>query len=326
MRIASLLPAATEWVCAFGAADQLVARSHECDFPPGSLGEVAVVTKATYATDSPTDASADSRAIDKAVREQLERGLSLYDVDVERLRALRPDLVLTQTQCEVCAVSRQQLEAHLATWGADAGRQGPQLFSLAPATLKEVFDTGLALGRATGRLEAAMPFLGEHEKRLRALREEMGLPKQTDSQAGPTVACIEWMDPLMTAGHWTPDLAEQAGGRAVLSEKGVRSRPITWDDLREADPDVLAVMPCGFALEDTIRDLDALIQRPGFGELRAVREGRLFLFDGNAYFNRPGPRLYRSAELLAAALHPERARPFVEPEPGEMRRLSEVAA
>ena len=323
MRVASLLPAATEWVAAFGAADQLVARSHECDFPPG-LGDVPVVTEATYAeaeyAEADGDSASRSRAIDEAVRGPLQEGLSLYDVDLERLRALRPDLVLTQAQCEVCAVSLGQLEEALADEQMSESAS-PRLLSLSPTTLKDAFDAGLKVGRALGQFQAAMSVIADGENRLRALRETLGLDEQTDETARPTVACIEWIDPLMTAGHWTPDLVRHAGGRAMLSETGARSRRVEWSALREADPDVLAVMPCGFDLENTAAELSGLTERPGWGDLRAVGNGRVVLFDGNAYFNRPGPRLYRSAELLAAALHPERARSFAAPEPDEMRAL-----
>lgn len=321
MRIASLLPAATEWVDAVGAADGLVARSHECDYPPGVVEDVPIVTKATAAA----AAEASSKAIDTAVREQLQAGLSLYEIDLQRLRSLRPDLVLTQDQCEVCAVSRSQLESELAAWSEEDGGSPPRLLSLAPRTLKQVLDAGLAVGRAIGRLEEAMSFLAEKEKELQVLREKVGAVKRADLDEAPTVACIEWLDPLMTAGHWTPDLVEQAGGRPVLSESGARSQTVEWERLRQADPDVLAVMPCGFSLKDTLRDLQALTGRPGWSTLRAVREERVFLFDGNAYFNRPGPRLYRSAALLAAALHPSKAAAFVAPEPEEMLPLGEVA-
>jgi iron complex transport system substrate-binding protein len=316
MRIASLLPATTEWVCAFGAAGDLVARSHECHGPPG-LDDVPVVTEATY--DAP---GADSRAIDDAVRARLDAGLSLYDVRTERLRALRPDVILTQTQCEVCAVSRAQLDEALAGW---SDGEAPRLFSLAPATLKDVFEAGLAVGRAIGRAEAAVSFLAEKEKQLRALREHLP-DADAETATRPTVACVEWLDPLMTAGHWTPGLARQAGGRAALGEEGERSQTVAWEDLRAADPDVLAVMPCGFSLEETRGELSALTGRPGFAELSAAREGRVYLFDGNAHFNRPGPRLYRSAELLAVALWPERADGFADPKPREMQRLADAVA
>ena len=296
MRIVSLLPAATEWVCAFGASEDLLGRSHECDFPP-SVRRLPILTHAAFDADE-----GDSSGIDTAVRRRLREGLSLYAVDLERLRALRPDLVLTQAQCAVCAVDAPRLEAALADW--TDGR--PRLFSMAPMTFKEVLNTALRLGREIGRTEAAMRVVAEGERRLRMLRERLGIPRSADPATLPTVACIEWMEPVMTAGHWMPDVAERAGGRAVLADAGAPSRCVAWDDLRAADPDVIAVMPCGFPLERTRRDLRLLTSKPGWASLRAVRNGRVFLFDGNAYFNRPGPRLYRAAELLAAALHPER--------------------
>ncbi len=293
MRIVSLLPAATEWVCAFGGEAALVGRSHECDTPP-SVQSLPAVTRPTYA------GAGDSAAIDEAVQAQLRQGLSLYDVDLERLRALEPDLILTQAQCEVCAVSLPQLEAMLADWSGAA----PELFSMEPMTLKEVLDAALRLGRKIGRAEAAMRFLAEKERRLKELRDRIGVDRRTDPETLPTVACVEWMEPLMTAGHWMPDVVDMAGGRAVLAEKGKPSRTVDWADVRAADPEVLALMPCGFTIEETTRDLHYLTERDGWRELRAVRKGRVVLFDGNAYFNRPGPRLYRSIELLATALHP----------------------
>lgn len=312
MRIASLLPAATEWVCAFGGQDDLVARSHECDAPP-SVQSVPAVTQPAYPEKE------GSAAINEAVQTTLQDGLSLYDVDLERLRRQRPDLIITQAQCEVCAVSLPQLEEALEGW-ADSR---PTLFSLEPMTLKEVFDAGLRIGRAIGRLQAAMSWLGEAEKRLRLWQSEVGLEQREDPAPYPTVACIEWMDPLMTAGHWMPDVAEQAGGRALLAEKGKPSRRIAWEALQEADPDVLAIMPCGFTLAETLRDLGSLTERPGWNQLRAVQHDRVFVFDGNAFFNRPGPRLYRSIELLAAALRPEEMPEELAPKEQEMIALTD---
>lgn len=294
MRIVSLLPAATEWVCAFGGEGDLVGRSHECD-TPASVQALPAVTRPTY------EGSGDSAAIDAAVQEQLQAGLSLYEVDLERLRTLEPDLILTQAQCEVCAVSLPQLEATLADWSSGA----PEIFSMEPMTLKEVLDTALRLGRAIGRADAAMPFIARKERLLKQLRDRIGVDRRTDPETLPAVACIEWMEPLMTAGHWMPDVVDMAGGRAVLAEKGKPSRTVDWAELRDADPDVLALMPCGFTLEETTRDLHYLTDREGWSDLRAVRTGRVVLFDGDAYFNRPGPRLYRSIALLASALHPD---------------------
>lgn len=301
MRIVSLLPAATEWICAFGGTDALVGRSHECDFPP-DVQDVPVVTEATY------DAEADSAAIDEAVQEQLNEGLSLYEVDLERLRALDPDLVVTQDQCEVCAVSLPELEAQLRTLSEWTGRS-PDLISMQPQTLKEVLDEALRLARVMDRFEAGMEVIGNLETGLKVLRDQIGVDRSTNPQSLPAVACVEWLEPLMVAGHWMPDVVEMAGGRAVLGSEGEPSEPVEWNDLRDADPDLLALMPCGFSIEETRRDLPYLTDRVGWAELSAVQDHRVALFDGSAYFNRPGPRLYRAIELLAATLYPDRIDP-----------------
>ncbi|MFP4229215.1 MAG: cobalamin-binding protein [Salinivenus sp.] len=293
MRIVSLLPAATEWICEFGGSDELVGRSHECDYP-AAVQDVPVVTEPTY------DSGGDSAAIHEAVQGQLQKGISLYQVDLDRIKALDPDLIVTQDQCEVCAVSLPELKADLGDW------VGPEveLVSMRPQTLKEVLDEALRLGRAMDRLEEAMQTLGNLETGLRTLRNQIGVNRDTNPQSLPSVACIEWLEPLMVAGHWMPDVVEMAGGRAVLTEPGTPSRRIDWAELQEVDPDLIAVMPCGFSLQETQRDLHYLTEREGWTELSAVQDERVGLFDGNAYFNRPGPRLYRAIEVLASFLYP----------------------
>ena len=293
MRIVSLLPAATEWICAFGQADALVGRSHECDYPP-AVQDRPVVTAPTY------ESEGDSAAIDQAVQAKVQEGLSLYDVDLERLRALEPDLVVTQDQCDVCAVSRPELEAQLAEWTGGA----PELFSMQPTTLKEVLDEALRLGRQMGGLDRAMPVIGDLEADLQALRDRIGVDRRTDPETLPSVACIEWVEPLMVAGHWMPDVVEMAGGRPVLGTAGEPTRRVDWSALQAADPDVIVCMPCGFTIDETKRDLHYLTDRPGWEELSAVRNGRVALLDGNAYYNRPGARLYRAIAVLATVLYP----------------------
>jgi len=294
MRIVSLLPAATEWVCALGGAEALVGRSHECDHPP-EIRDRPVVTAPTF------DAEADSAAIDDAVQAQVQEGLSLYEVDLERLRALEPDLIVTQDQCDVCAVSRSDLAARLAEWTGSA----PTVFSMQPQTLKDLFDEVLRLGREMDRLERAMEVLADGEARLKALRNRIGVDRRTDPETRPSVACIEWFEPLMVAGHWMPDVVEMAGGRPVLADAGTPTRRVDGATLRDADPDVIACMPCGFTLEETRRDLSYLTEREEWTELSAVQHGRVALLDGNAYYNRPGPRMYRAVELLASVLYPD---------------------
>ena len=312
MRIASLLPAATEWICALGAADALVARSHECDAPE-AITDRPAVTRATY------DDSGSSAAIDAAVRDTLQQGLSLYSIDLDRLQALAPDLIVTQDQCAVCAVSKSELTNALAqTWDGTP----PDVFSMQPRTLKEVLNTALRIGRTMGRTREAMRTVAGAEKQLHDLHVHMEYDRRTaDPDALPTVACIEWLDPLMVAGHWMPDVVEMAGGRALLTEAGDASQTIAFDALRDADPDVIALLPCGFSVDQTRRDLSALTHQPGWSDLSAVRAGRVVLLDGNAYFNRPGPRLYRSIELMASALHDVPLR--TSPAPWELQALGE---
>ena len=293
MRIVSLLPAATEWICEFGGAADLVGRSHECDFP-SEIQDRPVVTAPTY------DDDGDSAAIDEAVQAQVQEGLSLYDVDLGRLRDLEPDLVVTQDQCDVCAVSRTELEARLAEWTGNE----PTVFSMQPQTLKQVFDEALRLGKIMDRFETAMEVLANVETGLRGLRDEIGVDRRTNPQSLPSVVCIEWLEPLMVAGHWMPDVVEMAGGNALLGTAGEPTRRVEWGDIREADPDVIVCMPCGFTIEETRRDLHYLTGRDGWESLTAVQEGRVALLDGNAYYNRPGARLYRAIEVLATVLYP----------------------
>lgn len=312
MRIVSLLPAATDWLVAFGAAAHVVGRSHACDAP--EVADVPVLTCPTV------DPAAGSAGIDREVRSALAAGLSLFDVDLDALRALRPDLVVAQAQCEACAVPLTTLEDLLADWTRDA----PTLVSLEPQTFKQALDAALGMGRAAGCLPEAMQFVGEGEARLHALHKRLGRRRDgslVDRQP-PTVVCIEWLEPLMTAGHWVPDLVHLAGGRAVCAEAGARSAYVTWDAVRAADPDVIVVAPCGFTVEATRRELHLLTARPDWNALRAVRSGRVFLLEGNAYFNRPGPSLYRAVELLAAALHGE----GTDPEAWEMQPLTAIPA
>ncbi len=294
MRIVSLLPAATEWLCAFGAEEALVGRSHECDFP-ASIQDRPVVTAPTY------DAEGDSAAIDDAVQDQVQEGLSLYEVKLDRLQALEPDVIVTQDQCDVCAVSRTELEARLADWTGGT----PTVVSLQPQTLKGVLDEALRLGRTVDRLEAAMDVIADLEAELQALRDRIGVDRRTDPETLPSVACVEWMEPLMVAGHWMPDVVEMAGGQPVLGTAGEPTRRVDWTVLRETDPDVIACMPCGFSIEETRRDLQYLTERDGWAALSAVRNDRVALLDGNAYYNRPGPRLYRAIDVLASVLYPD---------------------
>lgn len=308
MNIVSLFPAATEWIYVLSGGDQLVGRSHACDYPEQVQSLPAV-------THVEMDEASASAAIHQEVVERVQEGRRLYSLDVDLLESLEPDLVVVQEQCDVCAVSREDVEEALEGWAAE---RKPQILSLNPMTLKEALDSGLRIGRTIERMEDAMEFIGASEQRLKRLQQEVG-GEHVDR---PSVACLEWMDPLMTAGHWMPDVVEMAGGRAVLAEKGAPSRTVSWEQLLEADPDCLAVMPCGYTVAQTVQDLASLLEKELWYELSAVKREQVYLLDGRAYFNRPGPRLYRSIELLATALHPEKV--TWEPEEWEMVNLAAI--
>jgi iron complex transport system substrate-binding protein len=288
-RVVSLLPAATEIICALGAGELLVGRSHECDFPE-------TVRALPACTTSEIDSSQSSRAIDDAVKARLRQALSLYQVDTARLRELRPDVIVTQAQCKVCAVSLSEVEQAVASW---MGAQ-PVIVSLAPEKLTQVWDNITEVASALGLQHAGRHLLKTLKTRVVGVIEKACVLKQR-----PTVGCIEWFEPLMAAGNWVPELVDLAGGKDVLGEPGKHSPWLNWETLRERDPEVLVLMPCGFDLARTRSELNALTARPEWAQLRAVKSGRVFLTDGNSFFNRPGPRLVESIEILAEILHPQ---------------------
>ena len=288
-RIISLLPSATEIVAALGFADYLVGRSHECDFPPG-------VETLPICSSTKVPVHGTSYEIDERVKEIVAEGLSVYRVDVDRLRELRPDLILTQTQCAVCAVTPRDLEQALCTW---TGVQ-PAIVSLEPNNLADVWNDIRRVGDALGVLPRAEQLLGSLTKRLAAIDED------AREQSRPSVVAIEWLGPLMAGGNWMPELIEIAGGRSLFAQPGEHSPWLDWASLIEADPQVILLLPCGFKIAQTIRDLNLLTENPAWANLRAVKQGRVYLIDGHHFFNRPGPRLVESAEIVAEILHPNR--------------------
>ncbi len=304
MRVVSLLPGATEIVCALGAESMLVGVSHECDYPP-SVRTLPRLTRPKL------DVGRDSAAIDADVRRLVAHGLSIYEIDVERLAALRPDVVVTQHQCDVCAVSYAEVEAAArAVLGGDA-----RVVSLAPRTLADVWDDVGRIAAALGRDAAGARVRAAGDERLRRLA------RVVDGSARPVVACIEWLDPLMMAANWTPELVTLAGGEYPYAAPGAHSVARAWSLLAEPrEPDVVVLMPCGFPIAQTMREIAGVRARPEWRALGAVRAGRAFVVDGNAYFNRPGPRLVESAEILAALLHPELVRDVMIPDAA--RRLA----
>ncbi|MER5872969.1 cobalamin-binding protein [Streptomyces sp. NPDC002044] len=288
MRIVSLLPAATDIVAELGLAADLVGRTHECDWPPAEVAGVPVVTAAEFAAETLT-----SREISEAVGGAAHSGSSLYTLDTGALAALAPDVVLTQDLCDVCAVSYAGVSRAVRV--LDGG--GPRVLSLDPRTLDDVLDCLVTVGELLGVRERAVTRRAELAARLEDVR------RLTAGRARPRVVAIEWLDPLWPAGHWVPEQITAAGGEPLLAAPGEHTRPMTWDDVREARPDVLLVLPCGFAPERTLRERESLTALPGWPDLPAVRRGEVWVLDGPAYFNRPGPRVVRGAEALARLLH-----------------------
>jgi iron complex transport system substrate-binding protein len=288
-RIVSLIASATEIVCALGFEDQLVGRSHECDFPPS-------VRKRPVCTEPKFNVEGTSYQIDQRVKAILQEALSVYRVDAEKLRALEPDVIVTQAQCEVCAVSLRDVERVVCQW-----LQGcPKLVSLMPNALADVWNDIERVAEALGVPDRGAELVGRMQKSMRAIRERAD--RQPDK---PTVACIEWIEPLMAAGNWMPELVETAGGVNLFGTAGKHSPWMNFDELVRADPHVVLVTPCGFDIERSRRDLAVLTGQPQWPRLKAVRNRRVFLADGNQYFNRPGPRLVESLEILAEILHPD---------------------
>jgi iron complex transport system substrate-binding protein len=287
-RIVSLIASATEIVCALGFEDQLVGRSHECDYPE-SVKRLPVCTQPKF------DPDGTSYEIDQRVKAVLQEGLSVYRVDGEKLRDLEPDVIVTQSHCEVCAASLRDVERAVCAWL----RACPRLVSLAPDGLSDVW----------AGMEQVAEALGVHERGtelVRRLRARMGAiaDRARTLDARPTVACVEWIEPLMASGNWMPELVAMAGGVNLFGSAGAHAPWMTWAELCERDPEVLVLLPCGFDIARTRRDLPVLQNRPEWPRLKAVRNGRAFVTDGNQYFNRPGPRLVESLEILAELLHP----------------------
>jgi iron complex transport system substrate-binding protein len=290
MRIVSLLPSTTEIAFALGLGDEVVAVTHECDFPPAARALPVITASALDHSD------ASSEEIDAAVRGQLRDGISIYSLDEALLARLQPDLILTQALCDVCAVSFGTVERAA---GAIGG--APLLLSLEPTSLAGIFGTILAVGGATGRRAAAEELVAALKQRVATVRE-----RAATATTRPRVACLEWFDPPFGPGHWLPELVELAGGKPGLGRAEEPSRRISWGDVIAFAPEVIVLTPCGFDIERTAREAaEILPHRMGWSALPAVRAGRVYAVDGNSYFSRPGPRIVDSLELLAELIHPE---------------------
>ena len=296
MRLVSLLASATEMIAALGCLDQLVARSHECDYPPDVLS-LPVVSRVQI------DTEASSAHIDAQIKRLVQstpglqdaaiKALSIYAIDVALLQELRPDVIITQTQCEVCAVSERDVMRAVEQL---TGLQ-PRIVSLAPYRLDDVWEDIVRVGEALGRRALAEQLVQDYQRRLTRLHD---LTMHQGEK--PRVAVLEWLDPLMGAGNWTPELVDIASGVNAFGETGYHAPWLAWEELLAADPDILVLAPCGFTIERTMQDIPLLQQHPLWRSLRALKDGRVYAIDGNAYINRSGPRLVESAEILSCIL------------------------
>jgi iron complex transport system substrate-binding protein len=283
------LPGLSELVCRLGLEKQLIARSHECDFPD-SVQKRPAITAPKYSVE-PGD---NSSGIHEKVSYLLRNALSVYEVNDERLMELNPNIILTQDHCEVCAVSESDLSESVRS----ALGENIRIISVSPNDLRSVFASFKQIASALGVPEKGDQLVEEIQNRFDEIKIRTA---QSDK---PDVVALEWMDPLMTGGNWMPELVEIAGGTNQLSTAGEHSEWIGWETIRENDPDILLLVPCGYSIEKTLGEMQHLEQKTGWEELKAVQQRRVYILDGNHYFNRPGPRLKESAEILAHIFHP----------------------
>jgi iron complex transport system substrate-binding protein len=285
MRVISLVPNGTEILFAVGAGDLVVGVSHECDYPPEARTRPIL-------TGSALTPGMSAAEVDAAVSSQVGSGLSLYTLDEARIEELAPDVIVTQQLCPVCAVSTEQVNGAVRPLP-----RCPELVSLDPQTIGQVFADIRRVGEVTGRTAAAEALLASLEQRLAAVRAAVaGHPR-------PRVLALEWLDPPFAGGHWVPEMIGLAGGEDVIARPGDHSARLTWEQVAAADPDVIVVMPCGFDEAGAREQIATIADRPEWSSLRAVREGRIYPVDANGCFSRPGPRLVDGVERLAAILH-----------------------
>jgi iron complex transport system substrate-binding protein len=291
-RIVSLIASSTEIVHALGMGQFMVGRSHECDYP-SSIKNLPVCTGPKFQTDG------SSYEIDQRVKAIVQESLSVYKVYAEVLEELKPSHIITQAQCEVCAVSLKDVEeaaCHLIS-------SQPQIVSLQPDCLEDIWSDIRKVGESLNISKKAEPLIETLKQRvfeINGLAEMLSLKEKT-----PTVAVVEWIEPLMAAGNWMPELVQMAGGENLFGEAGKHSPWMKWDDIIEKDPDVIIVTPCGFDNERTLKEMHLISGQPGYNNLKAVKNGRVYVADGNQYFNRPGPRVVESLEMMAEMIHPQ---------------------
>lgn len=304
MNVVSLLPSGTEICYALGI--EPVGVSHECDYPPEAAEKPSI-------NRSRVDPEASSEEINEQVVAAEQDHGGVYEIDVAALDRVDPDLIVTQGICDVCAVDSVLVEDAVEQIDAD-----PEILTTDPHSVADVFEDAERIGAATGRQDRAEELVADLRGRIDDVERRVSAVDER-----PDVAILDWLDPVMVAGHWMPELVESAGGRYGLAAPGDRSRPREWTEIREYDPDVLVAAPCGFELGQTGENLDDLIEREGWDDLRAVRDGRAYAMDGHHYVNRPGPRLVDTLEYLAGLLHPGA---FETPPASVARPLPELAS
>ena len=285
MRIVSLLPSATEIVCAIGLGDELVGVTHECDFPPEAVGK-SIITRSVHDL-----TTASSREIHRLVTASIHGGSSLYVLDEAALAAAEPDLILTQELCRVCAVSYREVNQVARAIDAEI-----TVVSLEPSSIEGILNTISTVGAMTEAEDAALDLVESLRERLGAVEERVQA-RRDEGRRAPRVVALEWLDPPFTAGHWVPEQIRRAGGWDLLGSDGDKSQQTTWDAVSEVDPEMLLLMPCGFHLAETIREWARTKRPPGYADISAVRRDQVFALDGSAYFSRPGPRVIDGIEL-----------------------------
>lgn len=298
LRIVSLLPSATEIVCALGLEKNLVGVTHECDFPAG-VENLPHLTASRISHETMT-----SKEIDHAVRSQLDGHGSIYDLNVELLEELKPDLIITQELCEVCAVAYPQVEKAARMYVADA-----KVVSLEPNTIEDIFENIKTVGNLTGTEKKAEQVVYELQNRLDKIKEKLQQNSQLttrDSQLlRPKVFMLEWLEPPFAPGHWTPQQVEIAGGNCILGEAGRKSTTTTYQMIYESKPEKIVLVPCGYYTEDILRQLENTLFPENFREIPAIENGEIWALDASSYFSRPAPRIVDGAEILAKIFHPE---------------------
>ena len=290
MKIASLLPSSTEIAFALGLGENIVGVSHECDFPEEAKSKPVL-------TRSKINAFKRSDEIDKDVADLAKNGLSVYDIDDRKLAELNPDIILTQDQCEVCAVSLKDVQKAVNNFICNA-----RIVSLKPQTLSDILNDIKTIGIAANKEEEANALIENLNIRINNIKNKLNKINNTKK---PKVCCIEWIEPVFTAGNWTPELVEIAGGINMFSRTGKHSQKIRLGEILKEQPDKIVIAPCGFKVYQTMNDLNMLTSKPEWKELNAVKNNEVYVVDGNSYFNRPSQRIVDTLEILTAIIHPD---------------------